>query len=967
MNKLLITLFLGFGLLTKLFSQAEYSNHEIFTTGLNVPNQMVFNTDGILFVANHTFASYSGEYSNTIARIDESGNKSVFIGGYTWPSGLTIDVNQNLYFTQNNAGNTVYKVSPNADVQTFVSLPHAPGPITIFDDGTPKNFALYTISHWGSQGVYKTDINGVATMITPGAYGACQLSRNGKYLYLVGLSGDIMYRFDIDQNTLESWNTELNGYQIWAATLGPDQLPYFIARSVSDSLKLAVFRINGYNDVTELLVNMPLNSEFNDVEFKRRDDVYDIYLTEIVNGERTNPEANRVIIVRDIYSYLNTPGFAGPVSGPTEVCPETSGNVYSVDPIPNATGYIWTLPAGATITEGWNTNVITVSFSQNAQSGSVTVYGTNEYGVGPGAPPIYITVNPLPANLGEPINPPLDLTSGLVAYYPFNGNANDESGNGNHGVVNGALLTNDRFGINESAYSFDGNQTHIFIPASNSLDINENISISTWFVTSEHNLSGQQQIFWRGDAKGGFDPYSICFSQGNLQFRRDISADLSNHLDYNGDLISFEDFHHVVGTYNGLSGQMSLFLNGLLIEDKYLPGISDYPTASFWNVIGSVDYGNWQTFNGKIDDIRIYNRALTPEEVLCLYNGDCQQLILTATQGETTLCRGESSDITLFNAQPGVAYQLMDNNLPVGQPQVGNADTLIFQLTDIITNKAYTILATDTTTGCSVMLDSVFALQVVPLEAIILAELSHEYAPATVMLTSTSQFAEQLSWLLNGQPVSESESFTLELTEPGIYEIVLEAFSADPYLCADADTLMIELLEKFDYTLDFPSAFSPNADGINDVFIPEAFAIESYTVWVKDAWGITVAEFDHSGKGWDGTLKHGAEAPPGAYVYQADAIDLYGVKVSKGGIVYLIRDMIDLAPNPVDKEAVIYMNGRLKGRRSLEIYALTGNLIIHQEFDSENHTLDLTGILPGVYIIRVTNGIDVVLLKLIRS
>ena len=49
------------------------------------------------------------------------------------------------------------------------------------------------------------------------------------------------------------------------------------------------------------------------------------------------------------------------------------------------------------------------------------------------------------------------LNNGLVAYYPFNGNANDESGNGNDGTVNGATLTTDRFGNTDQAYSFDGN------------------------------------------------------------------------------------------------------------------------------------------------------------------------------------------------------------------------------------------------------------------------------------------------------------------------------------------------------------------------------------------------------------------------------------------------------------------------------------------------------------------------------
>ncbi|MCE2847262.1 MAG: hypothetical protein LW707_09600, partial [Sphingobacteriales bacterium] len=55
-------------------------------------------------------------------------------------------------------------------------------------------------------------------------------------------------------------------------------------------------------------------------------------------------------------------------------------------------------------------------------------------------------------------------TNGLVGWWPFNGNANDESGNGNHGVVNGAVLTPDRFGFSAKAYSFNGTSNFISIP-----------------------------------------------------------------------------------------------------------------------------------------------------------------------------------------------------------------------------------------------------------------------------------------------------------------------------------------------------------------------------------------------------------------------------------------------------------------------------------------------------------------------
>jgi hypothetical protein len=87
-------------------------------------------------------------------------------------------------------------------------------------------------------------------------------------------------------------------------------------------------------------------------------------------------------------------GPAGPVTGPTQVCQGGSGYVYSVSPIANASGYIWTLPVGGTITLGANTNTITVSYSASAVSGYVYVYGIAGCG------------NGSPAQLAVAMNPP---------------------------------------------------------------------------------------------------------------------------------------------------------------------------------------------------------------------------------------------------------------------------------------------------------------------------------------------------------------------------------------------------------------------------------------------------------------------------------------------------------------------------------------------------------------------------------
>jgi hypothetical protein len=90
------------------------------------------------------------------------------------------------------------------------------------------------------------------------------------------------------------------------------------------------------------------------------------------------------------------PAAAGTITGPATVCQGSTGNVYTVPVILNATGYTWTLPAGATIVSGNNTNSITVDFSSSAVSGDITVAGTNSCGNGNVSPNFAVTVNTAP-------------------------------------------------------------------------------------------------------------------------------------------------------------------------------------------------------------------------------------------------------------------------------------------------------------------------------------------------------------------------------------------------------------------------------------------------------------------------------------------------------------------------------------------------------------------------------------------
>ena len=99
-------------------------------------------------------------------------------------------------------------------------------------------------------------------------------------------------------------------------------------------------------------------------------------------------------------TVIPLPVQSGPISGMQLVCEGDQGKQYSIDPIPGVTTYVWTIPSGAVIAAGQNTNIITVNYNTGSTSGNITVYGTNSCGAGAVSAPLPIDVLPLPGNAG---------------------------------------------------------------------------------------------------------------------------------------------------------------------------------------------------------------------------------------------------------------------------------------------------------------------------------------------------------------------------------------------------------------------------------------------------------------------------------------------------------------------------------------------------------------------------------------
>ncbi len=205
---------------------------------------------------------------------------------------------------------------------------------------------------------------------------------------------------------------------------------------------------------------------------------------------------------------------------------------------------------------------------------------------------------------------------GLVGYYPFNGNANDESGNGNHGVENGNVtLTTDRFGKVDSAYLFDGSFDYINIGSSTDFDFTNNFSVGVWLKST--TLNTLNTLVRKGQYSWSLEIRTI----ENAQFGADGISAVALGLTSLAD----DRWHHVIGTYDGST--ISVYVDGVLDDSKSTSGNSVVNGTEVWIGGNSQDDNRW--FTGTMDDVRLYNRALSMEEVVALYAEESRPFITT--------------------------------------------------------------------------------------------------------------------------------------------------------------------------------------------------------------------------------------------------------------------------------------------------------------------------------------------------
>lgn len=214
-------------------------------------------------------------------------------------------------------------------------------------------------------------------------------------------------------------------------------------------------------------------------------------------------------------------------------------------------------------------------------------------------------------------------TDGLLGWWPFTGNANDFSGNGNNGSST-AALNSDRFGTASSAYSLNGQSFVNISPSTLGAAGNGSFSVSAWFISGSNAL---QNIARYSNCLGSQD-WGVRLHNGKVEVLENAPLNLvQTPLSYTDN-----QWHHVVYVRDALLLKQQIYVDGVLVVNQSIPSVANI-TSDPSSVFRFGSCAGFEYFIGGLDDFGFWNRSLTQAEVTSLYT----------TQPPIVYCEDESA------------------------------------------------------------------------------------------------------------------------------------------------------------------------------------------------------------------------------------------------------------------------------------------------------------------------------------
>jgi len=468
--------------------------------------------------------------------------------------------------------------------------------------------------------------------------------------------------------------------------------------------------------------------------------------------------------------------------------------------------------------------------------------------------------------IGLSLQAQVNLDSGLVGCYPFSGNANDQSGHGNNGVVYGATLTTDRFGTPNSAYNFTGsNSDHIAIPNFPSMITKNEFSISIW-TQSSINTSSCPIVLIADSAKNRLcacvqytsGPYCIWDYGDFLTTGRMVLA--------TGPYT--KAWQHYVFMISQSENIKKIYENGILIDSSACTG-SITTTSRVLSIGGSLDWsGGPLWWYGALDDVRIYDRAITANEVMMLYKSSppCIEGPVCAISGKVSACSYCSGSAYVTFSDTGTNYTFQWSNGDTGSSVTNLCPGKYY--VNVLHNGIW--VATDSTT-------------IVPLPGpaiTINASLTNiKKGDSAVLTAMASGGVVPYTYTWNGKDTGQ----TIQVS-PSVSTIYTVAVTDSSGCISTAEIIVhVECGQLF-----IPDVFSPNGDGQNDVLYVRGDCINTIMFDVFDRWGNKVFTTNNINMGWNG-MYNGQAMNTGTYVYYIYAVMMDGSKIERSGNITLVR------------------------------------------------------------------------------
>ena len=251
-------------------------------------------------------------------------------------------------------------------------------------------------------------------------------------------------------------------------------------------------------------------------------------------------------------------------------------------------------------------------------------------------------------------------TNGLIGWYPFNNNANDLSPSANNGVVTGATLTTDRNNLNNSAFFFEtigwnpgSILNEIFLPYINAYNSNS-ISINCWIYPINWGWPGSgARIIGRfqfGYSNPNGQAWALELNSANTgSITSAVISQSQQQVIYTGNNIPTNQWSMLTLTFDG--SQLKTYKNSLLISSVSAPLNFSLNTAGNSGIsigVSNQANGYWYPYKGKIDDIGIWNRALTACEINQLYSSSLSTISIQASSN--TICVGQTASLNVTGA-----------------------------------------------------------------------------------------------------------------------------------------------------------------------------------------------------------------------------------------------------------------------------------------------------------------------------